>query len=105
MFAGGHWFAYAQQDGPGDVRVCHRSGVPHMPSKDEVARKLAEAHYVIEPGITQIFRIQAGAEAETRPDEPIKLLEVNENTIPTGIMPLTFASAPAQGFPFSSIIV
>jgi hypothetical protein len=76
-----------------------------MSDKLEESRKLAEAHYRVEPGITQIYRITGGAEAEVRPDEPIKLLEVNENTIPSGIMPLGFGPAPAHGIHFPSIIV
>ncbi len=76
-----------------------------MVDRHEESRKLAEAHYRVEPGITQIYRITGGAEAEIRPNEPIKLLEVNENTIPSGIMPLGFGPAPAHGFHYPSIIV
>jgi hypothetical protein len=47
--------------------------------------------------MTRIFRITGSAEAEARPDEPIKLLEVNENTVPSGIMPLQFGPSPASG--------
>ncbi len=76
-----------------------------MFSRYEELGKLAEAHYRVEPGIRQIYRITGGPEAEVRPDEPIKLLEVNENTIPSGIMPLGFGPAPAHGFHYPSIIV
>ena len=43
--------------------------------------------------------------AEVRPSEPIKLLEVNENTVPSGIMPLGFGPAPAAGINFSYVII
>ncbi len=76
-----------------------------MSDRHEELRKLAEAHYRVEPGITRIYRMIGGAEAEVRPNEPIKLLEVNENTIPSGIMPLGFGPAPAHGFHYPSIIV
>jgi hypothetical protein len=76
-----------------------------MADKDEEARKLAEAHYEVEVGITQIFRITGSAEAEVLPNEPIKLLEVNENTIPVGIMPLGFSPAPRYGIHYPSVIV
>jgi hypothetical protein len=76
-----------------------------MADKQEEARKLAEIHYRIEPGITQIFRMIGDDDAETRPDEPIKLLEVNENTISSGIMPLHFAPVPAHGIHYPSVIV
>jgi hypothetical protein len=73
--------------------------------KDAEARKLAAAHYEVEVGITQIFRLTGTAEAEGLPDEPIKLLEVNENTIPAGIMPLGFGPAPTHGIHYPSVIV
>jgi hypothetical protein len=66
---------------------------------------LARAHYAHEPGITEIFAIFANAASEALPSEPIKLLEVNQNTIPSGIMPLGFDPAPASGVPFPSIII
>ena len=46
---------------------------------------LAQKHYQIEAGLTQIFRITGSAEVELRPLEPIKLLEVKENTVPGSI--------------------
>src|SRR4051794_26208990 len=76
-----------------------------MPNRLDESRKPAEAHYREEPGITQIYRITGGAEAEVRPNEPINLLEVNENTIPSGIMPLGFGPTSAHGFRYPSIIV
>jgi len=76
-----------------------------MPNKDDDARRLAEAHYAVEPGITEIFRIIGGAATEILPGEPIKLLEVNTNTIPVGIMPLGFRPAPDHGIHFPSVIV
>src|SRR3954451_7324023 len=76
-----------------------------MADKDAEARKLAEAHYEVEEGMMQIFRITGGAAAEVLPNEPIKLLEVNENTIPLGIMPLGFGPAPTYGIHFPSVIV
>jgi hypothetical protein len=76
-----------------------------MPNKDEEAQLLAEAHYRMEAGIKTIFRITRVAEAEVRPNEPIKLLEVNEFTSPSGITPLQFGPAPASGIHFPSVIV
>lgn len=76
-----------------------------MPDKDDEARKLAEAHYEIEEGITGIFRLVGTGDAEASSSEPIKLLEVNQHTIASGVMPLQFAPQPAHGFHFSSVIV
>ena len=76
-----------------------------MATKDEEARKLAEAHYNVETGITAIYRVTGSAQDEARSDEPIKFLEVNEHTIPAGIMPLSFGPSPASGIHFSSVII
>ena len=76
-----------------------------MRPKNEVAEHLARAHYEVEPGITQIFRIRVGDEIETKDDEPIKLLEINEDTIPAGILPLQFAPDVPSGIDYSSVIV
>ena len=37
--------------------------------------------------------------------EVIKLLEVNENTVPSGIMPIQFGPSPASGLNYPTIIV
>lgn len=76
-----------------------------MPTKDEEAVELARAHYQIEPGMTQVFRITGSAEVEYRPYEPIKLLEVNENTVPSGILPIQFGPSPASGLNDPTVIV
>jgi len=76
-----------------------------MPTKEEEAKALAEKHYQVEAGMTHVFRVTGSAEAEVRPTEPIKLLEVNENTVPSGIMPLQFGPSPAAGLHYSSIIL
>lgn len=76
-----------------------------MDDKEEARQRLARAHYSFEPGITEIFTIWGKPENEAAADEPIKLLEVNQNTVPSGIMPLGFDPAPASGIPFPSIII
>lgn len=73
--------------------------------KEDARKKLARAHYIYEPGISAIFTICTDAAHEALPSEPIKLLEVNENTIPSGIMPLGFDPSPANGIPFPSVII
>jgi hypothetical protein len=70
-----------------------------------VAKELAKQHYQAEAGLQKIFRLVGNAEVEQRPVEPIKLLEVNANTVPSGILPVQFGPAPASGIPYSSIIV
>jgi hypothetical protein len=71
-------------------------------SKIDVARRLARAHYTAEGGLVKVYLLVSKTESEA---EPIKLLEVNRSTIPTGIMPLRFDAAPARGIPYPSIIV
>jgi hypothetical protein len=71
----------------------------------EAAENLARKHYEIEAGVTQIFRITDRVDATVVRAAPIKLLEVNENTPETGVMPLHFGPAPASGIPYASIII
>jgi hypothetical protein len=74
-------------------------------AKQAAARELAMKHYEVEDGLMRIFRLTGKAEVEASRTEPIKLLEVNENTVPSGVMPLHFGPVPAIGIPFPSIIV
>ena len=74
-------------------------------SKNEVAQRLADKHYAIETGITEIFRLISPAGNEASPKEPIKLLEVSTTTPSTGIMPLGFGPSHAGGIPYPSVIV
>ena len=73
--------------------------------KAAVAKELANKHYQAEAGLQKIIRITGTAQIELKPVEPIKLLEVNAATIPSGVMPVSFGPAPASGVPYSSIIV
>jgi hypothetical protein len=71
--------------------------------KVATALDLARKHYDLEDGLSQIFVIVSADEAGR--SEPIKLLEVNEYTVESGIMPLHFGPAPSAGIPYSSIII
>ncbi|HTN92668.1 MAG TPA: hypothetical protein VL242_53735 [Sorangium sp.] len=73
-----------------------------MPEKDEVARLLAEAHRSMEPTISRIIRLVAEREDEAR--EPVKLLEVNPATSPSGIFPIAFTADPPR-VPYPSVVV
>jgi hypothetical protein len=84
-----------------------------MPNRDEEAKELARRHYAVEIGLKDIFvlrdtavaTIVRGGETAAGNDETIKLLEVNENTVPSGVVPIEFGPAPASGIHFSSVIV
>ena len=72
-------------------------------SKLETAKKLAKAHYAVEPNLKQIFLLKPIKEND--PDEPIKLLEVVEGTIERGIEPIAFTADPSRGIEYPSLIV
>ena len=73
--------------------------------KAAVAKDLAKKHYQAEVGLQTIIRLTGSAEVEVRPAEPIKLLEVNANTVPSGVLPVSFGPSPASGIPYPSVIV
>ncbi len=73
--------------------------------KTAAAKELAKKHYEIEDGLVRIFRLNDKAEVEANRAEPIKLLEVNDNTFASGVMPLHFGPVPASGILFPSIII
>lgn len=75
-----------------------------MQTKDQVASNLADAHYRIERSIRKIFRVRNAA-TEGNGDDPIKLLEVNEATIPSGILPVYFGPHEPVGFTFASVVI
>ncbi|MCA9040568.1 MAG: hypothetical protein KDA65_09505 [Planctomycetaceae bacterium] len=79
----------------------------HTHSKDEQAHSLAQKHYQLEDNIVSIVRVRVGgtAEVEQQKNEPVKLLEVSETTIPSGIMPLQFGPEPGMGYDYPSIII
>jgi hypothetical protein len=74
-------------------------------SKDDEAIDLAQRHYEVEIGLTDIIRFTDHTDVEAAATEPIKLLEVNENTVEAGIMPIYFGPAPESGIHFPSAIV
>jgi hypothetical protein len=82
-----------------------QAGKSDMMSREECARRLAEIHYQVEPGITQIFSINGPDSSNGRGQESIRLLEVNEHTIPSGIVPLGFGANPSHGIDFPSVVV
>ncbi|MBI3824222.1 MAG: hypothetical protein HY289_16260 [Planctomycetes bacterium] len=72
-----------------------------IPTVDEVASDLANKHFELEPGMQHIFRLRT-KQAKQNP-ERIMLLEVNEYTVPGGIMPLYFGANAV--IPYPCIIV
>lgn len=77
-------------------------GILNKPDKSQVARMLADAHREIEPAINRIFRVISDREQDA--DEPVKLLEVNPDTSPSGIVPIAFGADPPR-VPFPSVVI
>ena len=72
-----------------------------MLTKDEIAKKLIDWHFEVEPEITEVYRFIAPNEEVAR--EPIKLLEVSDATFSVGrIMPFGFG--PTDEFPYNTVI-
>lgn len=76
-----------------------------LPEKGEVAKRLAQAHYSVEPAVQKIFRVLGDQRREDDPCEPIKLLEVNPDTVPAGIQPIYFGPHNASGIVYPSVII
>ncbi len=74
-----------------------------MPTKDETAQVLADAHFRLDEGIARIFRIVELQEADE--SRPVKLLEVNPMTTEAGIMPVGMGADPGRGVFHSSVVV
>lgn len=70
--------------------------------KHDTAQRLAAAHRRVEPTIGRIVRLVAPHEDDEH--EPIKLLEVNSATSPSGICPIAFTAEPPD-IPYPSVVV
>jgi hypothetical protein len=73
--------------------------------KDRQAYELARRHYSAEEGVTEVIRFTRNGDVEVQSAEPIKLLEVNANTAPSGIMPIQFAPSPDGGITYPITII
>jgi len=72
-----------------------------MHTKDAAARRLIEWHFTVEPELREVYRIVMDNEASQ--EEPIRLLEVNAATVPTGsVEPFTFSAT--EEIPFRTVI-
>ena len=72
-----------------------------MHTKDAAARRLIEWHFTVEPELREVYRILT--ENEGSQEEPIRLLEVNAATVPTGSVE-PFAFSPTLEIPFRTVI-
>lgn len=72
-------------------------------TKLETARKLAEAHFQVEPYLKFVYVI--GPLDDENPDDPIRLLEVVEGGLSQDFWPVSFAPDPAHGIHYPVIVV
>lgn len=73
-----------------------------MPDRQEAMQQLARDRYLYEDGIETIHSIKS--KDGDKPEDPIRLLQVNTNTTASGIVALRFPPTPASGN-FPTIIV
>ncbi len=73
----------------------------HRKVMEEEAAALARAHYQVEPGLQAIYRLEGPDKNDLR----IKLLEINEQTVPSGVVPVGFPPHPASGLHYPSIVI
>lgn len=69
--------------------------------KDAIAERLIRRHFEIAPTLKEVYRFFSGD--EENPYEPIKLLEVNEESVETGRLE-AFEFAPYQDITFPSVM-
>ena len=72
-------------------------------AKRLVAERIAERDYKAIPSIEHICRLVG--DDEDRPDEPVKMLEVDSETIPSGMQPLCFGNCPEQGIAYPCTLI
>lgn len=78
-----------------------RIGSARMPDKDTIAADLINWHFKVEPGLVTVYRVTNENEAD--PKEPIKLIEVNAQTVATGSFE-AYGFAPTRDVPFPTLI-
>lgn len=71
------------------------------PSKKEAAEKLIAWHFDVEPELLEVYRFVS--DNEEAPEEPIKLLEINAATPPSGSVEV-FSFAPSADTPYRTVV-
>ena len=70
-------------------------------SRHAAARLLIDWHFEVEPELREVYLI--APDEESTQDEPIRLLEVNDATFPTGTIE-AFVFSPTDEIPFMTAI-
>lgn len=71
----------------------------------DAAKTLARKHYELESDLTVIVFYSSRTNGAAPSLEPVKLLEVNVNTVPSGVLPLHFGPAPGSRVDYPSVII
>ncbi len=74
-----------------------------MLTKEEAAAEIAEFTYLVDEETHAIYR--AFVADEDAPEEPLKLLKVNADTPPMGVLPLHFPPKVSEGMAFAYELV
>ena len=75
---------------------------PQQSRRLRVATELAHRHFDLVQGVEQIFLLKKTG-TESSSTEPIKLLEVNRETVACGIMPVYFG--PSREVPYPLVVL
>jgi len=73
-----------------------------MDQRESIAHIIAQMHYRTQAGLTQVFSLRSPTDTDA---SPVRLLEVVEDTVAAGIIPLGFRLIPALGITLPSVIV
>ncbi len=73
--------------------------------KAEEARHAAQVHFQVDSGLIDAYRLVAPGEREAEPTEPVKLLEVNRETVELGLCPVYFSADPRNGARYSLVVI
>lgn len=74
-------------------------------SRDDCALGIARAHAEIDDGLLRAYRIFSAEDRIESADVPIRILEVSEDAISAGILPVGFGSDPGSGIPYPLVVV
>lgn len=74
-------------------------------SHKETAERLVDFHKSVEPGLVRVVRLRTPPGPTDGGQEPVALLEVNEETTASGVLPIHFGPDPASQIYHPSIII
>ena len=73
--------------------------------RDAITRSFGEKQYEFGQHITKVYSINSDRDDFRNTSTPIRILQVNSETIPTGVLPLRFGPVPALGIHHPYVIV